>query len=351
MEKTVRAFGGDSDSPMFSVHSFHFSGAVQDAPSVYIQAALHANEHPGTAALNTLLPRLKKADDEARINGRITIVPVANPVGRSQFLFGAMQGRFDLSSRKNFNREFQPPRVDGDFNCGSRILSVDQRLKQVLLELAQGHDIVLDLHCDDEAIPYMYVHSRFWPNASDSAVALGMEAVVTWEGASGGAFEEVVGLPAIGDTSNPERGVSRQLVATIEYRGLCDVSLGTAERDADGIYELLLTRGVIVDESYFQAHSYEGPVFRQENIEVIASPKAGIVMYDVGPGAHIKRGSRLAVVITEPGEEYGVVEIYAPQDGLVVTRRGNRFARAGDQLFKIGCAQLSVNTRSGPFED
>ncbi len=42
--------------------------------------------------------------------GDITIVPSANPIGRAQYMFGGLQGRFHLGTRTNFNRDF--PLID-----------------------------------------------------------------------------------------------------------------------------------------------------------------------------------------------------------------------------------------------
>ena len=76
------------------------------APSAYLQAALHGGELPGVVAIHALMPKLRAAGAEGRVLGDITIVPSANPIGRAQYLFGDLQGRFHLGSRTNFNRDF-----------------------------------------------------------------------------------------------------------------------------------------------------------------------------------------------------------------------------------------------------
>ena len=53
--------------------------------------------------------------------------------------------------------------------------SADERLKRRLIELSMGHDIVLDLHCDDESVPYLYVPRLLWPAMADCASALGVD--------------------------------------------------------------------------------------------------------------------------------------------------------------------------------
>ena len=35
--------------------------------------------------------------------------------------------------------------------------------------------VMLDLHTDDEALPYLYVHRRFWPRGRALAAAMKMD--------------------------------------------------------------------------------------------------------------------------------------------------------------------------------
>ena len=86
-------------------------------------------------------------------------MPSANPIGRSQYLFGDLQGRFHFGTRGNFNRDF--PLLERPDTAllppSDTLATADRRLKARLVALSMGHDIVLDLHCDDEGVPYLYV--------------------------------------------------------------------------------------------------------------------------------------------------------------------------------------------------
>lgn len=93
-------------SNVLRVLTFEGSG---NGPAVYMQAGLHAQEIPGVIALDQLLPKLRKAENEGRLVSTITIVPHANPIGLSQAVYGENLGRFDMSSRTNFNRAFPKP--------------------------------------------------------------------------------------------------------------------------------------------------------------------------------------------------------------------------------------------------
>ncbi len=68
------------------------------AVSAYLQSSLHGSELPGQAALHFLIPMLEKAEKEGRIDGNITVVPQANPIGSAQWQAHQHLGRFDYSS-------------------------------------------------------------------------------------------------------------------------------------------------------------------------------------------------------------------------------------------------------------
>lgn len=171
MQKSIERIAGDSEGVSYEFPVFRFTGTDKTAPSAYLQAALHAGELPGVVAIDALMPMLSRAEAEGRISGNMTIVPWANPIGRAQYLYGDHQGRFHLGTRTNFNRGF-PRLAAPDLTLLPAHGTVDQRLKTRLLQLSIGHDIVLDLHCDDEGLAYLYVHTSLWPAMADCAAAM-----------------------------------------------------------------------------------------------------------------------------------------------------------------------------------
>ncbi len=169
---------GDATGHSFVLRSHHFEGGGK-GPAVYIQAALHAQELPGLAAIHFLMPMLAKAEAEGRLRSAVTIVPHANPIGLSQGLFNEQVGRFDLTSRINFNRSFPLP---GGWTYDAALGTATEALKAKLLALCADASIVLDLHCDDEGPVYLYVPSPCWPTAAPLADAMGAVAVLLWDG-------------------------------------------------------------------------------------------------------------------------------------------------------------------------
>ncbi len=350
MKKAIERLQGDSEGVAYEFPVFRFSGTDEAAPSAYLQAALHAGELPGTVAIDALMPKLAKAEAEGRIRGDITLVPWANPVGRAQYHFTEQEGRFHLGTRTNFNRDF--PLIERQDTSllpdEARLKTVDERLKARLLRLSVGHDIVLDLHCDDESVAYLYVPAELWPAMQDCAAAMGVDAVLLWQGASNAAFEEASVHPYL--TGARDR-LGRVAVTTVEYRGISDVNGAFARSDAEGLYRLLAARGVIADPAVPSPGPFAGIVAPLENIDMMPAPKPGAVLYDVAPGDRVRKGDRLATVVHAPGEKGGRAEVLAPQDGYILTRRSHRVTRAGDDLVKLVGDRRSGDARSGTLED
>jgi predicted deacylase len=348
MKKTIETIDGDTEGVSYDFPVFRFEGADKSAPRAYLQAALHAGELPGTVAIDALMPMLVEAETQGRIRGALTIVPWANPIGRAQYQFGDHLGRFHPGTRANFNRDFPLiDRPDASLLPDTGLATVDAKLKARLLKLSVGHDIVLDLHCDDEGEPYLYAPAELWPAMADCAAAMDAAAVVLWQGDSGAAFEEASFHPHL-RSGGP---LDRIVVTTVEYRGVADVDRATAESDAKGLYRLLVARGVIEDDALPAPGPFKGVVAPLENIDMMPAPKAGAILYDVKPGDRVKKGERLATIIHRPGEPDGHEDVIAPQDGFILTRRSHRVTRAGDDLVKLVGTHKSGDARSGALED
>ncbi|OQM74501.1 succinylglutamate desuccinylase/aspartoacylase domain-containing protein [Manganibacter manganicus] len=350
MNKTIERITGDTIGVAYEFPVFRFEGSDKAAPTAYLQAALHAGELPGTVAIDALMPMLEKAERESRIKGGITLIPWANPIGRAQYHFGEHEGRFHLGTRTNFNRDF--PLIDRPdtslLPSDQATMSTDERLKARLLKLSIGHDIVLDLHCDDEGVAYLYIPAVLWPAMEDCAAAMGVQAVLLWGGASGSAFEEASVHPYL---AADKAKLNRLAITTVEYRGILDVDGATAASDAQGLYRLLVARGVIEDSTLGTPRRFDGVVAPLENIDMMPAPRGGAILYDVRPGEYVEEGQRLATIVHAPGETDGRTPVLAPQAGYILTRRSRRIARQGEDLLKLVGSKRSDDARSGTLED
>ncbi|MEO5756556.1 MAG: succinylglutamate desuccinylase/aspartoacylase family protein [Mesorhizobium sp.] len=351
MQKSIERISGDSEGVSYEFPVFRFAGSDKAAPTAYLQAALHAGELPGVVAIDALMPMLNKAEAEGRIKGDITIVPWANPIGRAQYHFGEHQGRFHLGTRTNFNRAFPLLAApDTALLPATTHGTPDQRLKTRLLQLSLGHDIVLDLHCDDEGLAYLYVHASLWPAMADCAAAMGVDGVLLWSEDTDGTFEGASIMPYQNVPATVAK-LDRRVATTVEYRGILDVEGDYAASDAEGLYRLLAARGVITDTALPAPGPFTGVVAPLENIDMMPAPRAGAVLYDVKPGDRVAKGARLATIVHTPGEAGGRTEVFAPQAGIILTRRSRRIIRTGEDLLKLVGDRKSGDARSGTLEN
>ncbi|AKI02799.1 putative deacylase [Hoeflea sp. IMCC20628] len=351
MKTEIESIAGETPGIAYQLIVHRFSGSDDSAPRVYIQAGLHADERPGVAALHYLIPMLEQAEAEGRLLGSLTLVPHANPIGAAQHLYGEHMGRFATGTRTNFNRDFPVPDENGVrvLDRASAPVFAERRLKSRLLELADGCPIVLDLHCDDESVQYIYAPEQLWPEMSDLAACLDAEAALLWDSGSDRAFEEAVFEQMTAQA--PDGDLSGHCVTTVELRGQNDVTAALGKKDAEGIYRFLQGRGVVA------ADGKSAPALRADfvgkpirHIDMVRAPVGGTILFHVAPGDRVEAGQMLAEIIVNPGSKDGTVAVSAPQAGYVLTRRIRRFIRMGDNLLKI-IGDAPVASRKGALED
>ncbi|MGS0759400.1 succinylglutamate desuccinylase, partial [Roseateles sp. GG27B] len=67
---------------------------------------LHADELPGMLVAHHLRLKLGALQTAGQVLGEIILVPMANPIGLSQFHLYTHQGRFEATTGENFNRHY-----------------------------------------------------------------------------------------------------------------------------------------------------------------------------------------------------------------------------------------------------
>lgn len=351
MQTRIETISGETPGLDYHLVVHEFAGSAAGAPSAYLQAALHAGERPGVAAIHFLMPMIAAAKREGRLKGRVTLVPQANPVGMAQHLMGDHFGRFSLATRTNFNRDFPVPDATGvtPFDAADAPVFAERRLKSRLLEIAVAHDLVLDLHCDDEGAQYLYIPDALWPALSDLAHCLSARAVLRWTGMPERAFEEAVFAHIRHQAAGGD--IAHRCTTTVELRGQGDVEPDLAKSDARGLYAFLVLRGVIVDGSVTMPAPVEDFVSVPiTHVDMMHAPDGGTVLYHVRPGDRVKAGDLVAEILVRPGEASGVHEVRAPQDGLILTRRMRRFVRRGDDVAKLVGDAKSRTAKDGTLE-
>lgn len=325
---------GDHGQPL-AIRAWRLSGS--DGPRVHLQAGVHADEIAGMLVLHRLLPQLCAAHDRGVLRGTVTIVPQANPLGLAQFRQGRLLGRFHEATHRNFNRHFH------ESAATRRPATTFAAWQRTLLGAACDADIVLDLHTDSEALPYLYLHRALWPPGRDLAAALGAEVAILWDEDDDGAFEGAVVAHWLRDGALRDK-----LVATVELRGQSDVSDALAERDADGVLAFLRGRGVIAEPP--GTPDWCGEAVPIAHMETVIAPVSGVLVYERELGATVEAGERIARIVAHPGVPGSEHVLVAPQAGRIVTRNRERLVAQGDVALKLTGSGPSAGWSGGALD-
>jgi uncharacterized protein len=341
-----------------SLLSVHF-GTPKAGQKVYIQASLHADEIPGMLVAHHLRKQLASLEAEGKIVGEIVLVPMANPIGLAQHVLHAHHGRFDLQSGHNFNRHYpavaeaiadrvEPLLTDNaqqnvdviraairaaaaELSAGDEVT----QLKRLLYQLACDADVVLDLHCDSEAVVHLYSGYDIWPQAEPLARFLGSEATLLSALSGDDPFDEACSRPwwELARRFGSQTPIPPACLAvTVELRGATDVSHATAERDAAAIIDFLTYRGVISGIAPALPELKAEPTPLEGSMPVI-SPVAGVVAFTRHPGDYVRTGETIAEVIDPLNAT--TVALKSETDGILYARENRRYATAGMRLAKV----------------
>lgn len=344
------------------LHSFHFG--PRGGGKVYIQASLHADELPGMLVVWHLKRRLLELEQDGRLQREIILVPVANPVGLEQVLLDAPLGRFELQSGENFNRNF----VDLSDSIGDQIeghLTHDpshnlalireylrrgldahpartplQSQRLTLQRLACDADMVLDLHCDFEAVEHLYTTPEAWDQVEPLARYLGVQASLLATDSGGQSFDECFSLvwwqlqQRFGKQFPIPLG---SFSVTVELRGQADVSHDLATQDCQGILNFLTHAGVISGEApALPPLAY--PATPLAAVEPVVAPLGGLLVFHATPGQYLEAGELIAEVIDPLNDR--VTAVRNTQPGLLYARSVRRMATAGMVVAHVAGEQV-----------
>ena len=342
-----------------TVHRF---GDAAARPKAYLHAGTHADEIPGMLVLHHLIARLIEADRAGDIVGHLVIVPVANPIGLSQRTNDKLMGRHDFSGGENFNRNFadlaeavtdEAGAAFGDDAADNvaaiRVAMIDwlaaktpatqlEAQRVALMRLAVDADIVLDLHCDSEAVMHLFVGNQLWPDAADLSAQIGSEATMLAVDSGGSPFDEAFSRPwaELAERFTDKAIPPACLSATIELRGTADVDDAMAATDADNLFRFLQRRGVVagdpgpLPEAKCDATPFEGT-------DMIVAPVAGAVVYHKAPGDRVAAGEIVAEIVDPTAADPATARtpLTSRAAGVLVGRHLLKFARPGEHICKV----------------
>ena len=338
--------------------SLHF-GSADYGKKVYIQASLHADEVPGMLVSHYLRQTLAELEASGQIHAEIILVPIANPIGLAQEVYGSAIGRFDLSNGINFNRGYQhltPPLIaalDGKLGddatanvqaIRTEALAILQRwqpnseagqMKRALQTLAIDADVVLDLHCDNQAVMHLYTGTPLLEATLPLAARLGVQALLVCKASGDHPFDESCSrhwwelAQHFGvDIPIP----SACLSLTVELRGETDVSHALAQADATAIISFLQQAGYVAGTPEV-CPAMQCAATPLEGVEPIVAAHAGVVVFSKALGSQIAAGESIGDLL-DPGTG-SLSPMLASVSGVLFARVSRRYVRAGVSVAKI----------------
>ena len=126
------------------------------------------------------------------------------------------------------------------------------------------------------------------------------------------------------------------LAATVELRGMADVSHAQAQQDAQNIFWFLQRRGFI------KGTAPAVPPLRNEatplrGVEHLKAPAPGVVVFLKAPGDRINKGEVIAEIVNPvaDGAANRITPVKSAVSGIVFSINTDRYARPGRILAKI----------------
>ena len=352
-------------------------GKAGARPKVYMQAAIHANEMPGTMAMHHLMPLLAEADKKGLIQGEIILVPTVNPIGQAQLVGNSHAGRYNLLSYENFNRNWidlsdavaervgKKLGADAEANVRTIRKAAQDSLKALkplnelgtlrveVQKLSCDADFVLDLHCDIYAALHLFGAKNDVATGTLSTLAadLGVEATVyndpypkalTFSGVNSVLWARLA-------EQFPQANIPQACMSvTVEMRSQHDVSDALGQSDAQNLYRWLVRQGVVGGKAEPLKKLKAAPA-PMSGMDVGYSTCTGFLVFHVKPGAKVKKGQAICDVI-DPANPHGAkgrTTFSSQTDGVLFSRRLDGYLSWPGQVMYRICGPKPLPHRIG----
>lgn len=370
---------GDSPGAQFTLPIYEF-GQTKKGPKIYLQAGMHADEHPGMLVLHHLMDLLEKAEKENQLAAHFVILPVVNPLGLTHITHHHHYGRYHLTNGLNYNRGWpdfahiiasQDGFTDGlcqdaeanqayvrslisQWLARSSPVTALEKYRHIVMSYCFDADMVLDLHCDDVALNHLYIVPQNLPRYQGLADRMGSQATLTAENSGGGSFDEVwTGLWIELQSRFPDvPWPAPVLSTTLEYRGQADVFDDISSQDAQGLFDFFCDEGLITKAPSTPLVPSVPPTDLAA-CEVLRVSQAGLIAYHAKLGDEVKTGDVIADLIlldgSHPARER--VPIKAGTDGIIFSMMASKYVWPGTSIAKIAGQQKLASRGAYLLED
>jgi predicted deacylase len=208
-------------------------------------------------------------------------------------------------------------------------------LKKHLLAMAIDADIVLDLHCDNEAVMHLYCGEPLVDAVMPLAALLGARAVLVALESGGEPFDEACSRVwwDLARHFGPSVPIPPACVAiTVELRGENDVTYEYASRDAHAILQYLARQGVLdlPVEPLPEPLCAPTPL---EGVEPLSAPHSGVLVFLKRLGETVHAGDAVADLINPVSGK--VTTLKAIRPGVLFASTAHRHLLRGMNVCKI----------------
>lgn len=281
------------------------------APNLLLIAGNHGDEYEGQVALRKLLATLRPEE----MRGRLIVLPAAN-------LPAVLAGRrVAPHDEGNLNRSFI---------AGPPATPTQQIAAFIEHELLARCDHAIDLHSGGASLRYLpagvgnIVHDR--PERNDR--------VREMLAAFGAPVSFVSDTRLASSTSFASAAIRQGVVAIgTEAGGGASLSVAALRMVEDGIRRVMVRLGMLdgdIEWPGTRLFEVGGPDY------FVYAPAGGIFEPFVEPGAEVKAGDPAAAIHALDGRGGPPAIAHFVRDGMVLCRREQGLARAGDCLFHLG---------------
>lgn len=338
-------------------------------PSVYIQANMHGAEVQGNAVIFQLLELLKHIN----INGDITLVPYANPVGCNHKNGEYTLGRFDPITGVNWNRMYHFDELaiepfakehigksDSDIEANFKHLmladieqkldhsifglTTGQRIAYQLQRLAHQSDLVLDLHTGPISSKHLYCPEY----CKGSAHYFDIPHTLIIPNDFDGALDEATFCPwwtlqdefkNLGRDINISEGILNKESFTVELGSQEQIDLDVAHQDALGILSYLNYKGVLAEQhsADFKPQEMTRYGCYLKDYKALYSPMGGMVDYLAEFGQPLPAGKPLARILRMDnyGDGDALHNISLDHQVLPILHFASASVNQGTELYKV----------------
>jgi predicted deacylase len=210
-----------------------------------------------------------------------------------------------------------------------------EAMKKLLLSMAIDADIVLDLHCDNEAVLHLYTGTPLADAIAPLTALTGARAVLLAKEAGEEPFDEACSRLwwDLADHFGPDTPLPMACLATtVELRGEMEVDYALARKDAHALLQFLAHSGVL-DIPLEPLPAPQCAPTPLEGVEPLEAPHDGVLVFTRALGDTVGAGESVADLINPISG--ATTHITATVNGVFFARTAHRHLLRGMNIGKI----------------